>query len=338
MLVDVAMFLLMGLAVAYLVARMGDGASQVLVAYAAALLTVVGLSFLLAALGEQLEGSYDRAVARFVASLVGAFIGVRLATRQRSLISAGADLPIWIGDKSVGPVLAGVVVIGVALLQLNRVGIGFEPIGHGNSASVWNNAASPNGQPSVALGPSGAATPVSQSDATGKPEQVSASTQQADGVSPAQQTHSKNLPAGAPSQPAHGASSPPSKATKNDAANLNAKTATAAAASTEPSATRSIAPSAAAAQSLCGDWYGFANMVRTCVALPCQQCRGQQEMRHALIEKSVVEFSRGFVDCNSRVRSAIELGNRCIAADNRRALSYGAYFLAHPHAPAPKNL
>src|ERR1700758_4008120 len=192
------MFLLMGLAVAYLVARMGDGASQVLVAYAAALLTVVGLSFVLAALGEQLEGSYDRAVARFVASLVGAFVGVRLAARQRSLISAGADLPIWIGDKSVGPVLAGVVVVGVALLQLNRLGIGFEPIGHGNSAGGWNNAASPNGQPSVAPGPSGAATPVRQSDATGKPEQVSASTQQTD--APVQLMHAKTLPAGAPSK------------------------------------------------------------------------------------------------------------------------------------------
>jgi len=104
-----------------------------------------------------------------------------------------------------------------------------------------------------------------------------------------------------------------------------------------PVVIRSGAHGASAAQLLCANWHDFANMIRACVALPCEQCRGQQEMRHALTDKSVVEFSRGFADCNSRMRSAIELGNRCIAADNKRALAYGAYFLGHPNAPVPKS-
>ena len=395
MVVDIAMFSIMGLAVAYLVRRMGDGAPLALVACAAALLTVVGLSIVLAVIGGRpVEGSYETAVARFVGSLVGAFVGVLLASRHRSLIASGADLSVLVSDKSIGPVLAGAFIVGITILELYRAGFWGEGVipssGYGARIPLAATASLPAvSTPTVSAssdersrvpdarktnGGASGQTPAS-SNKSAAPAQMPAKVANvgAPASMQAQTPAEKKSTAGQSAEPkqAQGSAAPPStssaNAEKTEGAQSNrtegSQTQVAALPrDTQPLRQASAPPPAAldssvqsqsfdggskgSAKSAAGqspapaatcNWYVFANLVRTCVALPCEDCRGQREARRALKDHNGDGFSQGLHDCFSQTHVDMGPPDRCTQADGTRAMAYARFFMAHPHAPVPKD-
>jgi hypothetical protein len=359
MLVDIAMFSLMGLAIAYVIRRMGDGAPFTLVACAAALLTVVGLSVALAALGGRFDQTYESAVARFVASLAGAFFGVLLASRQRSLIAGGGDLPIWVGDRSAGPVLAAALVIGVALIELNQTGIISFESPKAAMGGMRMREVSPGNPISVAgpapVNPTNAARTRIETDTraakAGKTSALETSANVVAMTSPRQtagasdasvQNRSSEIKVDSNADNAGKAGTAAPKAaealdagagekTASEESNANQDQEKSVAVNAVPAPTQGLMGNARA----CANWAQFAKLVQNCVALPCQACRGQEEMRHALKDRNVAGFSHGFYDCYWPDRDKVEFGNRCIGADNERAMTYARYFLRNPNASNP---